>query len=106
MLDARTAAHSARAELAALIPHRVSSLTLGVTTPGHGFIGNLPPWSGLAATIRLVGISDKRRRMKEIIDMCFPAAWLARECEMEVEGVDVRGKTNEDVMFEVSLAVL
>ncbi len=93
-----------QAELAALIPHRISSLTLGVTSPGHGLLGNLPPWAGLRATLRLLAIRDKRQRMQEIIDMCFPRAWLGEPCEMVVEGVDVRGKSNEDVMFEVGRA--
>lgn len=63
-------------ELATRIPERLSSLTLCVTTPGHGLLGNMPPMLGLKTSLYLAVTSRKDKRMKAIVDMCFPPAWL------------------------------
>lgn len=63
-------------ELATRISDRLSSLTLCVTTPGHGLLGNMPPMLGLKTSLYLAVTSRKDKRMRAIVDMCFPPAWL------------------------------
>jgi len=92
-------------ELATLIPHQVASLTLAVTTPGYGLMRNMPPWTGLTTFIKLLGVKDRRRRMRYIIDMCFPKKWLKEPATLSPSRnqpeLTTEDKTNEDVLLEL-----
>ena len=101
-----------RTELASRIPQRIASLTLAVTTPGGRPWNNFPPvraalaqkkkvltkgqWAGLKTLTRLVFIADPAKKVPLVMDMLYPAKWLAEHDED-----DPQGRTNRDVQGEV-----
>ena len=103
-----------RTELASRIPQRIASLTLAVTTPGGRPWNNFPPvraaleqkenvlterqWAGLKTLTRLVFIADPAKKVPLVMDMLYPAKWLAEHDED-----DPQGRTNRDVQSEVRL---
>jgi len=99
-------------ELARLIPQRIRSLTLAVTSSGHGFWRNLPPSKGFEAMRRLTLTTAPKDRMTIAVEyvlpslssrtphmlitlpsvrMLFPPAWLD-----ERDPNDDEGRTNRE----------
>ena len=63
-------------KLATLVPERINSLTLAVTTPGGHFWQNLPSWKGLTSLARLIVTADYGAKAKIILPMLYPESWL------------------------------
>jgi len=82
-------------ELSTLIPHRVASLSLIVTTAGGRLWSNFPPLRSIINLVRLLVIKDPVIRVSIALGMMFPATWL----EGKAEG-DARGRTNRDIETE------
>ncbi|KAF8185160.1 alpha/beta-hydrolase [Pholiota molesta] len=94
-------------EVAYRIPKRISSLVLAVTTPGGPLWGNFPPLKGLLALTKLVFTPDPAKKVPTVLDMLFPAEWLAERAtndpHAEFNGNTItneQGKTNYDVQAE------
>lgn len=68
-------------KLAALVPERINSLTLAVTTPGGHFWQNLPSWEGLTSLARLIVTADYGAKAKIILPMLYPESWLEQLSE-------------------------
>lgn len=81
-------------ELAALEPLRVASLTLAVTTAGHGIRRKLPPLDGLELTARTLFENELERYML----MLYPPSWLD-----DVDADDPQGRTNRETRIEEHL---
>jgi len=82
-------------ELATLIPHRIASLSLIVTTAGGRPWNNFPPLKGTIVLARLLTIKDPGVRVATSLVTMFPAAWL----DAKAEG-DPSGRTNREVQTE------
>jgi len=82
-------------ELATLIPERIISLSLVVTTPGGRPWSNLPPWKGFKALSRLLTMSDPNAKIPIIMDMLFPTNWLPLKAED-----DPQGRTNYEIQAD------
>ncbi|KAH9956295.1 Alpha/Beta hydrolase protein [Russula dissimulans] len=83
-------------ELAYRIPERIISLSLVVTTAGGFPLFNIPPWPGLKTTIRNQFVRDPKKRIPNLVEICFAAAWLDAKA-----GNDVKGRTNREVQIAV-----
>ncbi|KXN93319.1 Putative aminoacrylate hydrolase RutD [Leucoagaricus sp. SymC.cos] len=81
-------------ELALLIPQRIGSLVLAVTTPGGRPWNNLPPWKGVTSLARLMFIADPLKKAPIVMSMLFPDEWLEEQDE------DTPGQTNRAVQTE------
>ncbi|TRM59053.1 Alpha/Beta hydrolase protein [Schizophyllum amplum] len=82
-------------ELATLIPERISSLLLTVTTPGNRhWWQNMAPWVGMKTLARLT-FTTPEKRPPIAMDMLFPQAWLN-----ERDPDDPKGRTNREVQIE------
>ncbi|KAL1689549.1 Alpha/Beta hydrolase protein [Schizophyllum commune] len=82
-------------ELAYLIPDRISSLLLAVTTPGNPhWWQNMAPWYGLKTLARLT-FTPPEQRAPLAMDMLFPQSWLD-----ERDPDDPQGRTNREVQIE------
>ena len=55
-------------------------------------------WAGLETLTRLVFITDPAKKVPLVMDMLYPAQWLAEHDED-----DPQGRTNRDVQSEVRL---
>ena len=55
-------------------------------------------WAGLKTLTRLVFITDPAKKVPLVMDMLYPAKWLAEHDED-----DPQGRTNRDVQSEVRL---
>lgn len=65
-------------KLALRIPERLISLTLAVTTAGSAYFwNNLPPWKGIVGLARATFTADPEKKIPIVLDMVFPADWLA-----------------------------
>ncbi|KAF9653124.1 alpha/beta-hydrolase [Thelephora ganbajun] len=82
-------------ELSTLIPHRISSLSLIVTTAGGRPWNNFPPLKGTITLARLLTVKDPGVRASKSLETLFPVAWLGAK----VEG-DPRGRTNREIETE------
>ncbi|KAF9072988.1 alpha/beta-hydrolase [Rhodocollybia butyracea] len=82
-------------ELAARIPERLASLSLGVTTPGGYIWTNFPPWKGLKAIIKLTFTRDPADRIPILLDLLYTSSWLE---EKALD--DPQGRTNRQVETE------
>ncbi|KDQ60610.1 hypothetical protein JAAARDRAFT_31569 [Jaapia argillacea MUCL 33604] len=82
-------------ELAMLIPDRVVSLTLVVTTPGGRPWSNLPSWKGITSLTRTTFIKDPYQRVPIALDMLFPQKWLNSKALD-----DPAGRTNREIQTE------
>ncbi|KAK0210371.1 Alpha/Beta hydrolase protein [Desarmillaria ectypa] len=63
-------------EVAYRIPERVTSLTLGVTTPGGYPWTNFPPWKGFIGLLKATFTKDLTIKIPIIHDMVFTKSWL------------------------------
>ncbi|KAL1744899.1 Alpha/Beta hydrolase protein [Schizophyllum fasciatum] len=82
-------------ELAHLIPQRISSLLLAVTTPGNNhWWQNMAPWYGMKTLARLT-FTPPEQRPPLVMDMLFPRSWLDARDEN-----DPNGRTNREVQTE------
>jgi len=68
-------------ELSTRIQSEILSLTLGVTTPGAGFLGNFPPWEGVKTLARLFLLSAPEDKVPLVLNMLFPREWLESPSE-------------------------
>ncbi|KAJ7065051.1 alpha/beta-hydrolase [Mycena amicta] len=84
-------------ELAWLIPDRVASLTLAVTTPGGRPWQNLPPWEGIKCLTRLLFISEPEKKAPTVMKMLYTQAWL------EAPSLIDPTRTNRQVQTETYL---
>jgi len=82
-------------ELSTLIPHRIISLSLIVTTAGGRIWNNFPPLKGTLILTRQLVIKDPVVRVPLSLSMLFPEAWL----EEKAEG-DTQNRTNREVQTE------
>jgi len=82
-------------ELSTLIPHRIASLSLIVTTAGGRPWNNFPPLKGTITLARLLTVKDPGVRVSKSFEMLFPVAWL----EEKAEG-DPHGRTNREIETE------
>ncbi|KAL7414141.1 alpha/beta-hydrolase [Mrakia frigida] len=82
-------------ELASHSPQRLASLTLAVTSSGHGVYKNLPPSKGLATLTKLFGIKAPKDRIMLAIEMLFPATFLD-----EIDPNDEQARTNRETRIE------
>jgi len=82
-------------ELSTLIPHRIASLSLIVTTAGGRIWNNFPPLKGTLTLARQLVVKDPAVRASNSLGIMFPEAWL----EAKAEG-DPRGRTNREVETE------
>ncbi|KAK0197528.1 Alpha/Beta hydrolase protein [Armillaria mellea] len=63
-------------EVAYRIPQRITSLTLGVTTPGGYPWTNFPPWKGIIGLLKATFTKDLAIKIPIIHDMVFTKSWL------------------------------
>ncbi|KAK0502852.1 Alpha/Beta hydrolase protein [Armillaria luteobubalina] len=63
-------------EVAYRIPERITSLTLGVTTPGGYPWTNFPPWKGIIGLLKATFTKDLAVKVPIIHDMVFTKSWL------------------------------
>ncbi|KAK0448316.1 Alpha/Beta hydrolase protein [Desarmillaria tabescens] len=63
-------------EVAYRIPERITSLTLGVTTPGGYPWTNFPPWKGVIGLLKATFTKDLTIKIPIIHDMVFTKSWL------------------------------
>jgi len=82
-------------ELATLIPHRIASLSLIVTTAGGRIWNNFPPLKGTLTLARQLTVKDPVVRASNSLDILFPTEWL----EAKADG-DPRGRTNRQIEAE------
>ncbi|KII88937.1 hypothetical protein PLICRDRAFT_175189 [Plicaturopsis crispa FD-325 SS-3] len=82
-------------ELATLIPERIVSLTLAVTTPGGRPWTNLPSVKGIKTLARLLTIKEPEVKIPLLLDMVYPRAWLDAKA-----ADDPQGRTNEQVQTD------
>ncbi|CED82264.1 Soluble epoxide hydrolase [Phaffia rhodozyma] len=67
-------------ELATLIPERLASLTLCVTSAGDKYRRNLPPREGLQTMMKLMFVTKKQEdRIDAAVELLYPANWLDEE---------------------------
>ncbi|QRV90116.1 alpha/beta hydrolase family protein [Ceratobasidium sp. AG-Ba] len=64
-------------ELATRIPQRIASMLLAVTSAGGHVWNNFPPWNGVSTLAKLTFTKDPATKVRMIMDMVFPLAWLA-----------------------------
>jgi pimeloyl-ACP methyl ester carboxylesterase len=81
-------------ELSTLIPERVNSLVLAVTTPGGRPWQNFPPWTGVKSLARLIVTADFNAKAKIILPMLFPESWLQLQSDEDLN------RTNYQVQME------
>ncbi|KAF9792418.1 alpha/beta-hydrolase [Thelephora terrestris] len=82
-------------ELSTLIPHRIASLSLVVTTAGGRIWNNFPPLKGTLTLARQLMVKDPAVRASNSLGVLFPTAWL----EAVAKG-DPRGRTNRQIETE------
>ncbi|KAF8314258.1 alpha/beta-hydrolase [Clavulina sp. PMI_390] len=65
-------------ELATMIPQRIASLSLIVTTPGNvpRPFANLPPFKGAHTLLRLLTIKEPVDKVPYVLGMIYPEPWL------------------------------
>ncbi|KAF9036923.1 alpha/beta-hydrolase [Hymenopellis radicata] len=86
-------------EVADLIPERIASLTLGVTTPGGHAWNNLPPWTGFRLLLKATITTDVALKIPSILDMVFSQPWLNEK------SIDHPKLTNREVQAELRFSV-
>ncbi|KAH7107763.1 alpha/beta-hydrolase [Auriculariales sp. MPI-PUGE-AT-0066] len=86
-------------ELATVIPERIISLTLGVTTPGGYFWQNLfdTPFEGTKRLARLTFTTDPAQKINIILPMVYTIPWLESPSEEDPS------KTNKEVQSAMYL---
>ncbi|KIJ60619.1 hypothetical protein HYDPIDRAFT_116918 [Hydnomerulius pinastri MD-312] len=83
-------------ELAHRIPQRITSLSLVVTRAGGRPWNNVPSMKGFLQFARLLTITDPEVKLPIVMDMLFPAEWLAQKADDDPEG-----RTNRELQSEI-----